>query len=278
MTNTNPKPVGEYLILQRRGLFGAPTAADQEQTVTVPPHSTLICDAFGRFRAQPFWTARTVFNNLPAASLAAGKDEMLVSLGTGTEVIARSTKGGVNVKTQASSPADNDNAMLVAVAANAMNCIITSASKPRFSCRVALTQITELFASLGMDENLTDPNPAGTAGDGAKFLFDPGKELNAAAATGTEANWVMTQKKAGADTYTDTGVPVIAGREYELEIAWGADLKPEYYIDGKLVGTGVANTANAVVGVVCGVQINAASPAGQKDIDIRYISLERSIG
>ena len=358
MVNTDPRPIGKYLQLARRGDFGAPEGAEQNETITVPPHSKLIVDGSGRFRAVPFWTALTTFELLPAASLAAGKEPLLVTLSDGstTEVIARSSKGGVNVKTQASTPADNNSAFVVSVAANAMNVPITATSQPFFACRVSLTQITQLFASFGLDENLTDPNPAGTAGDGAKFVFDPGNELSMGleavsgvaassltasgltatfttatahglddndpvtisgatqaafngtfriivtstttftyvmisnpgvlTATGSPVvtygavnNWVLHQKKAGADVYQDSEVPVIAGVDYDLEIIWGADLIPKYYINGKLVGTGtVANTSAAIVGVVCGVQINAAEPSGQKDFDLRYVMVGRLPG
>lgn len=269
----------KFLQLVRKGLFGAPEGSEKWETVETPPHSRLLCTAQGKFRAVPLFSAVSVFNNLPnATSAAAGKDELLVSIGTGTEVIARAAKGGVNVKTQVTTPADNDNAMLVGLANNGTNVPITSVSKPRFSTRISLSQITGLQASFGFDENLTAVDPTGTAGDGAKFCFDPGKEITTGLAAGAENNWILSQKKAGVDTFIDSGVPVAAGQVYELEIVYAEDLKPSYYIDGVLVGTGVANTASATVGVVLGVQVNDASTPAQKDFDCRYVAVERFIG
>lgn len=229
----------------------------------------------GSPRFQSSGGAYTTFQNLPAAALAAGKDDLLITLGTGTEVIARSaTSGGVNVKTQVTSPADNDNALLIPVAANGMFAPLSAAAQPRFRCGVKLTQITELQFGAGLDENITSPIGSATAGDGAQFIFDPTNELTLGAA----ANWIAAMKVAGADTYVNTAIPVVAGRYYELEVVYGADRIPKFYIDGVLVATGAAaGTANAQIGAVIGVQISG-TPSGQKDFDCVFVEVQRNIG
>lgn len=264
------------ITLLRKGTNGAPEGSDQWDTFDAPPHSTILVDAQGKGRCIPFNSAFDRFSLLPAAAAAAGSDDLMLSLGTGTEVIARSAKGGVNVKTQASTPADNDNAMLKPVANSSMIVPITAASRPRFSTRVRLTAITEIVFGAGMDENLTSPVGSATAGEGAQFYFDPLAEVTTAAAA---ANWVCATKVNGTDAYIDSGVPVVAGRDYELAIQIGEDLKAKYYIDGRLVATSAAAlTSGDSFGAVVGLQVNANPPDGQKDFDCRYVLVERFIG
>lgn len=279
MTNNNPTNTGPYLQLFRKGSTGAPEGADKFETLEVPPHSRLICDAFGRFRAIPFWTAFTAFDLLPnLTSLAAAKDPMLVTVGTGTEIPARSAKGGINLKTQVTSPADNDNAILTTVAGTAMVVPMTAISRPRFSTRVKLSQITLQVFSAGLDENWTSPLPNGTNDDGAAFMHDPLNETTLVP-TGKAANWILTEKVDGTDSAIDSGVPVVADKYYELEIEIGADLKPKYYIDGVLVGTGAtALTSGASVAPVIGVQIHDQGTAAQHDFDCAYVMVERFLG
>lgn len=255
---------------------------DIQSEPEVLPNGLLGFDIFGNPRVQSPWGFFSTFPLLPAAAVAAGTDKFLLTLGTGTEVIARATKGGVNVKTQATSPADNDNAMLIGIDTTASRAPIREASRILFAARVSLTQITELVFGAGLDENITSPIGTATAGDGAQFLFDPAGENTAiATALGAAAltNFILATKVDGTDAYQDSGITVNAGRDYELMVELGADLKANYYIDGVLVGTSAtALTSGDQVYAVVGVQINAASPAGQKDFDARYVSLSRRVG
>jgi len=139
----------QYLKLDRQGTNGAPEGSDRSETLLTPPQSTVEINSLGKGRAPSLYRCRTVFELLPAAAVAAGKDAYLLTLGTGTEVLARAAKGGVNVKTQATTPADNDNHMLIPVASSMMIVPITAVSQPRFGTRVNLTQITELIFSAG---------------------------------------------------------------------------------------------------------------------------------
>lgn len=266
--------MSKYLQLLRRGDFGAPEGSEQFDVVSVPPHSRLEFNSQGAGIAAPYWTARTVFDNLPAAAAAAGNDNLLLSLGTGTEVIARAAKGGTNVKTQASTPADNDNAMLIPVASSSMFVPLTAVTQPRFKARVRLSQITELVFGAGLDQNITSPILAATANEGASFYFDPASEL----AVANAANWNLALKVAGVVTYVDSGIQVLTGVDYELMIVYGADLKAQYFINGTKVGTAATANSQVTLGAVVGVQINAGSPAGQKDFDARFVTVERFVG
>jgi hypothetical protein len=254
---------------------GTGVGEDGSRDIEVSPMSGFFVDFSGKVRNISLHALQTFFRLLPAAAVAAGTEKELITLGTGAEVIARSTKGGINVKTQAAGPADNDNAMLIGIATTASQVPLTAASKPKFSTRISLTQILEIVFGAGLDENITSPIGSATAGDGAQLLFDPTNEQATGVAT-YATNWILAQKVAGVDTYQDSGVPVNAGQFYELAVEYGADLKPRYYIDGNLVGTGVAGTSGGNVHPVIGIQV--AGIGAQKDFDCQHVTVERSLG
>lgn len=232
----------------------------------------------------------TNFELLPAAAVAAGSDKLLLLSGTGTEVVARAPKGGVRLTTQATIPADNDQVQVAGVAdtnmgkattaANGFNLIGTAELRLAFG--MALPAITSLFASGGYDENITDVDPGGTAGDGAKFLFVPSADkgdltVDPGLTTAQYSNWICHYKVAGADVFAATTVPVVAGTDYQFEIVIGTDRKPRFYINNSLVYTGTnAMTSGSQLGTLFGVEVGA-SAAAQKSVDIRYVKVQRTI-
>lgn len=209
-------------------------------------------------------------------------DDLLgVVTGTGVEVVTRSTLGGVNLKTQASTPADGDTVYYAPTTNSGLTVPITASSRPTFTTQVRIgsTALTTLFASFGFNENPTDADPTGTAGEGALFLYDNSstKEVTTGLTTAQHANWILAHKVNSVDTFTATTIPVVAGRDYELEIRIGEDLAARFYIDGVLVGTGPALTSGDSVSAFAGCELTA-TPAGQADIDIRYIQVGRLVG
>lgn len=220
----------------------------------------------------------TNFARLPATAVAATSDFDFITLGTGTEVIARATsKGGINIKTQASTPADNDNAMIIPAATGTGMYQITSAtSQIRFFTRLSITTITSVTVSAGVDENQTTVYPDGTAGEGAMFVFDPGANITMSGITAAQqaANWICHYKIAGADVYINSGIAVVAATEYRLSISIGTDLKPRFYLNGASVGTGAALTTAKTVGAKVGVQTEGAA---QRDINVRYVKMSAAI-
>lgn len=286
-------------FLMDGGAVAPPDSGSFWRTVTAPGHSRLVLDGNSNPVLESLWTCRTVFELLAAAAAAAGSDPYLLSLGTGTEVIARAAKGGINAKTQASTPASGNDVCLVPVANSSMIVPLTAVSQPRFLTRVNLTQISDgtsdgtlvtsaLMFSAGFNETLTHVDPTQDAGDGAAFLYAPspgvgGTPVALTTATGLAAstlgNWIAHQKVAGADTFIDTGVAVVAGVDYDLSIMYGADLIPLYYINGTLVATGTAvGTTGHSIGVVIGEKICNTTPAGQLDFDCRFVKVARFIG
>jgi hypothetical protein len=264
---------------------GAPEGADHYEFCSVPGQGTLIFDSNGVARVVPINTCTDVFNLLPGTAAAAGKDDMLLSLGTATEVVARATKGGINLKTQSSTPAQNDNVMVIPVASSTMLVPIATATQARVTARVNLTQATGLIFSMGFDENLTSPDKTATAGDGIDICFDPGNAMSTT--TGLPAaslpNFILHQKIAGVDVFSDSGIAVNAGQEYDLAVWWDVGRIPHFAINGvEIAWAGAAaltaNTGTSPVGVVIGEQISTATPAGQYDMDLRFVRVERFIG
>jgi hypothetical protein len=257
---------------------------DFERFFNVPPHATVRYSASGRAQGISASECYSVFNLLPAAAAAATADPYFLVSGTGTEVIARAAKGGVNLKSQASTPADNDNVLLFPAATGTGGyCILKPGTQPRFQARVAINTITAMFASFGLNENVTDADPTGTAGDGAMFLaapVGPGTTeltVDTGLTLAQHANWILAHKVNGADTFAATDVPIVAGRDYELLIEVGADLKARFYINEVLAGTGPTLTDGDTVGGLIGLELTG-TPGGQKDVDVRYLSVARLIG
>lgn len=260
------------------------SGADSRQLVDVAAGGRIKFNAQGQMVGGPAIEHTTYFTILPGASALATTDPLYLLSGTGTEVVARAVKGGINIKSQATTPADGDNVLLAPAATTlGINAVLKPNAQPRFEARVAINTITALFASFGFDENITDADPTGTAGEGARFLFSPTGPgtteltVDTGLTLAQHANWILAHKVNGADTFTATTVPVIAGRDYELVIQIGSDLKAKFYIDGVLVGTGPALTDGDTVASFIGLELTG-TPGEQKDVDVRYITVGRSIG
>lgn len=415
--------LNKSLLTKRKDGAGA----DYERFIETPSGGSFRTNGMGEVFCQR-QGAYDDFSLITAAALAIGNSPLLLNIGTGTEVIARSAKGGQNLKTQAVTTADNTNVLLFpAATTNGMYAPISAKAKPAFRTQVMFGTITKLFAVAGLDENAAsnDVDPSGTAGDGASFFFSPtgpgttevtvdtgftqtvissavrtsgvlvctcatahglavgdlvpisgftqtcyngqfkvlsitssliftievgdvglpnpitrtGTTTNGSAVvpsmsstanlrvgdnvtgtgitagttvltvdsstqitlsavatasttgvtltfdgTGTgspivnwHSNWILHQKVAGADVFYKTNVPVLADVDYYLHLEYDELLIPRWYINGTLVGTGTAGTADASVGVVIGLEATA-TPGGQKNMDVRYVSVGRNLG
>lgn len=241
--------------IQLRRQDGVTSANDQWESVAVGSGGRLVFNHNGQGLVIPLSAEYTLFDFPPSTAVTVGStDQSMITLGTGTEVVTH-LGPGAQITTQAT-PTDNDNAMLISASATLFHAILTAKVRPRFRTTINLPKITKLVCGAGLDENITSPVSNATAGDGAGFYFDPAAEVT----TGTAAaNWALSQKVAGADTWIDSGVAVAANTDYLLEVKYDSNLKPNYYINGTWVGIGVAGTANAVLGAVIGVQINGTT-------------------
>lgn len=217
------------------------------------------------------------FGLLPATAVAASTSKFVTLNGTGTEIIAQAVKGGCNIKTQATTPADNDNVFLAAVASTGFHRTIGAGTNLVFDSAVNITSVADGFWSFGLNENVTDVDPTGTAGDGAMFCVDPtGEFATALDADRVVGNWFAFWKVDGFDYGIDTGIPAQAGVDYHLRIELGADLKPRFYINGDLVATGAALTSGDSLKVFAGGELTTGT--NQRDADIRYLYLGQKIG
>lgn len=214
----------------------------------------------------------TAFELLPASSVAAGTDKNF-TLGGTSAISARGAGGGVTLTTKSSSPTTGDQSYLTPVASTYGIHAVTAQTLPRWFGTVTIPTITTLVVAAGFCENATDPDPTGTAGEGAMFLFDPGDTVTTAGVTTEQhANWILAHKVNGVDTFTATSIPVVAGESYRLKIIIGIDLTAKFYINDVLVGTGPALTSGDSVKAFVGVETKASA---QRSVTLGYLVTDR---
>ncbi len=266
----------KILSLFRRGVNG-----DDERENIAVKNGALRFDNFGKAFAVPANTTVDNFELIPAASATAGKDPFFLVAGTGTEIIGRATKGGLNLTTQSTTPADDDNVFIAAVAETGMSALLNSKSLPRLSGVFSVPVITGLFGFVGIEQNASDADPSGTAGDGVGICFAPDGAAAMTVATGlsagAHANLLIHYKVGGADTFLDTGVKLVAAQDYAFVIEFGEDLKAKVYIDGRLIATTAALTTATTLRTFAGVEVTGTAIA-QKQIEVRNFVLERTVG
>lgn len=256
--------------------------ADERQKVTTPQNTTLVINDSGNVAAVDGGgladiqnaslgrlSSSTQFDKAPAAA----SETLVVMAGTGTEQFARSATGGVLLTTQSTTPAAGDNHTITGVANTPFIAPVTAVSTLKFNTQVNITAITKCLVAVGLDETATDAATNTTVGDGAIFMFDP---ENHAVHGETVANWVLAHKTGGTDTYTDTGIAVVADTEYRLRIEIGTDLKAVYYINDIYAGTGPVLTGASVKTFLA--LENRTSSAAVASWAVRSIALSRGIG
>lgn len=245
---------------------------DSQQQLSIFPDCRLRFGWNKGANADPVLSDLDTFPLLPVTSaVTAASDKIYLVTGTNAanaDVTQDAAEGGINVATHGSSA---DQTMLAGIASTRAQNQINAGSRIVFEARVCVNQLTACFGSVGLNENVTDPDPTGTAGEGAMFLFDPtdvGLTTDTGLTAAQHANWVLCHKVNGADTFTATSVPIIAGKDYTLRINIGADLKALFYIDDVLVGTGPALTSGDSVRSFLGIEATAGAV---KSFDVRYV-------
>lgn len=252
--------------LHRKGHAGD----DYLSSANTPDHSTMVFGTNSVPRPFSFMSNRTNFALLPAASVAAGSDKLLLLSGTGTEVVARSTAakgGGVNIKTQATTPLATNNVILAGVTATAFVQALSVNTLPRFSARLSLANVATVIGSFGLSELLTDADPKGTAGEGVLLLADPTEAVTTGLTTAQHANWIIAFKVNGDDTFAATTIPLVADKPYDVDIQLNDDLTASVYIGGTLVATSPALTSGDSVAPFFALETTSDA---QKDADIRF--------
>lgn len=264
----------KLLKLFRRGS----NADDAIESITVLPNSRLAFDNFGAAYNHHLLQSFTYFELLPVITTVVATAEprfLVVGTSAVSADVLQSTTGGIKMSTHGG---NNDITSIGAIAATGMVLPISATSLIRFRTRVMLELLTTELVAVGLNQTRAsaDVDPTASAGEGATFVFDPGKVITTGLAAGAENNWILAWKINGVDSFADSGIPVVALRDYDFRIEIGTDLKPLFYIDEVLVGTGGAlATASATVGPLIGVKALAAAA---RVIHTRFVSLGRAIG
>lgn len=274
----------DLVIIDRDGSIDNDASRDR---VSIRPGGPLLFN----LRGEPYVGGHRVYTQydlLPhTTGGTAGYDGLTVLSGTNVVVAqqARSVKAGATLTTDTATPAAGEQAILSGIANSAFLALpINAKSQLTYRAQVSIATLTNVFASFGFNENLTDPDPSGTAGEGAMFLFCPSANkadltvdpTSAGVVAGDMASWIIAEKVNGADVFYPTGVPVNAGQDYELMVVIGANLKPSYYIDGVLVkASASALTDGDLVGAFAGIETRTTAA---RTFDIRQLEVTRLVG
>ncbi len=216
------------------------------------------------------------FNNFPlppAASTALTTDTQFLTDGTGTEVVAMSLRGGVNLKTQATTPATGDYVALVPTTTCLVNKCLGSARSPTWRARVCLSQITLQAFSCGMIQTANarlSPDPTVETADGVRFIHDP---TNAYSSGKNTANWLICTTVNSVETWYDTGMLAVAATDVEFAIRVDDQRIPHYLINGLEVYAGPQlQDAKLFIPQAVVKVIDAGTPV-QHDFDIRFVEV-----
>lgn len=253
---------------------------DQIQQLDVPPNSRgFFFDNFGNPYFKHLLHTFDCFDLLPViTTVVATSAKYCLVVGTNavSADVTQSTTGGASLATHGAS---GDSTLVAGVAATGWALPITATNLLAFRTRVMLASIASVIVSAGLNGTraAADIDPTNAAGEGACFLFDPGVTVTTGLpAAAQQNNWILCMKVAGADTFIDSGVPVVANRDYDLRIVVGTDLKPVFYIDEVKIAVGAAaHTSGQTEGILIGIK---ATTAAVKTLHVRYASLGRAIG
>lgn len=247
---------------------------DFRDKVTIPRFGAVAWDSNGMGFGHRYTESIDNFELVPAASVADGTSKLMLLSGTGTEIIARNTKGGVLLTTQATTPADGDICILAGIATTGHDVLLNSNSMPWFHAVVSTSALTTRLAVAGLSVEPDAVQPSSCSADAALFLADPDDDVTSGLTAAEMLNWVVVQTVAGVETYTATSVPIVADELVDLRIRFNADRKPLYYINGTLVHTGVAATDAQGLHSLVGVE---STGAAQATLDVAFVSVSRAI-
>lgn len=217
----------------------------------------------------------TNFELLPASSVAAGSDKlMFVNTGSGAATIGRATKGGASIACAALA---NNAAVLTAVASTAFRPVVTATSRVIMLARMSVPTLTNVVvqAGLGQAPSATDPGAANSGTDSAEFFFDPANALSSGLETAVLGNWIARYRNAsGTVSYINTGVPVVAGTDYNLMIQYNEGLQPVFWVNNEIRGVGTVG-GGVTSGTTLITQLGVKTSSGARSFECRYIKIGR---
>lgn len=245
-------------------------------TLDLPGHVTF--DKQGRLAAVPRLTLQENWELLPVITTVAATSAKY-TLVTGTNAasadITRATKGGIKVAQHGSA---SDSTVLNFQTNTSGVVALTSKNQVAFKTQVSLGSLAGIIARFGLAVSASTTDPGAIAGaESVQFVFDYANVMTTGLTSAVyQANWLAVTKTtaAGATVFTDTGVGVTAGDDYELVIKIGTDLKPKYYINGALVYTGVTALTTSTMVATLGIK----SSVGTDYFECRYVDISRVIG
>lgn len=277
-------PTQKKLNIFRRDVNGG----DILESIQVKYGGRTLFDPFGNAFNVPANTTIDNFELIPATALAAGKNPFFLIAGTGTEAIARATKGGINIQSQPTTPATGDNVFLAAVAETGMAGLMNAKSLLRCSGVFGFpVDPTATFGFVGLEQNASDADPSGTAGDGACICWATGPSAMTVATGLSQAvhdnNFILHWKVAGADVFRDTGVRRVTGLDYHFAVEIDDQRKARFWIDSKPIvdAAGAVIVSDALTDATtlrtfAGLELTAGGTVRQ--MDLRYLMLERTVG
>lgn len=213
------------------------------------------------------------FELLPATAVAAGTDKLwFINTGATPGTLARATKGGISYPTGGAS---GNASVLTGVSATGVRPNISATSKVVMAARVGIPTITSVVVQFGMGQapSATDPAAANSGTDSAEFFFDPANALASGLGTTALGNWIVRWRSAsGTVTYRDTGVPVVAGQDYNLAIAFNDSIHPVFFINRAIVAVGAALATGITMIPQIGVK---TSTAAARSFECRFAKVGR---
>jgi hypothetical protein len=135
----------------------------------------------------------------------------------------------------------------------------------KFEClfRTDVLEVTGVIM-IGMSLGLSSPFVVGDKADQAVFRW-----LN-----GTDTTWKVNNSIGSTDTTADTGVAVVASSVYLFQIEFDANRRCRYYINGNLVHTSLAHSADVDLLPVVGIQEGSTNPL---ILHLRALAMSRKL-
>lgn len=253
-------------------------ATDAIEQLDVSAAGALKFDSLEKSYYEPRLTFSENWEFLPVITTVvatSAKAHLVTGTNAVSASITRATKGGIKVSTAG---ATSDSTVLNAQTGCPGVVLLSATNAVKLRTQVAIGQLADCIVRIGFAVSASATDPAAIAGtDSVQFVFDYSNAMTTGLAAAVyQANWlVVTKAASGTAVFTNTGIPVIAAREYELRIEIGTDLLPLYYIDNVLVYTGV--TALGAVTMVQTQGIKNYTNAAATFFSSRYVDVSRLI-
>ena len=215
------------------------------------------------------WEFLPVVTTVVATS---AKYVLVTGTGAVSADVTRATKGGLKCTMAIAS----DTTILNFQAGTPGVVTLSASNQVFFKTQVSLSALAGMMARFGLVETPSTTLPNAIAGaESVQFVFDYANTMTTGLAAAVyQANWlIVTKSTAGGTVFTDSGIPVITNKDFELLVQIGTDLKARYYINGTLVRTSVsALTTTTVTATVGGLSTGTGD-----SYECRYVEIGRQM-